>query len=73
MVRPAHSPPTAYPRADLVAAFLNGVPTVNVLSATLFEAQRLNTAVGPTVPGTQSPLGAATCSMPLSTTLTVRR
>ena len=53
--------PTAYPRADLVAAFLNGVPTVNVLSATLFEAQRLNTAVGPTVPGTQNPLGAATC------------
>ncbi|MEO8550839.1 MAG: DUF4331 domain-containing protein, partial [Kofleriaceae bacterium] len=56
--------PTTYPRADLVAAFLNGVPTVNKMSDTLFEAVRLNTAVGPTAPGAQNPLGAATCFDP---------
>ena len=55
--------PTTFPRADLVAAFLNGVPTVNVLSTTLFEALRLNTAV-PATTGTQSNLGAATCFDP---------
>ncbi len=53
--------PNAFPRADLVAAFLNGVPTVNKMSDTLFEAVRLNTAVGPTPRATQSYLGAATC------------
>jgi hypothetical protein len=53
--------PTTFPRADLVAAFLNGVPSVNVLSATLFEALRLNTAVGATAQASQSNLGAATC------------
>lgn len=53
--------PTTYPRADLVAAFLNGVPTVNKMSDTLFEAVRLNTAVPPTAMGSQSNLGAATC------------
>jgi Domain of unknown function (DUF4331) len=53
--------PTAYPRTDLVAAFLNGVPSVNTLSATLYEALRLNTALGPVAPGSQNPLGAATC------------
>jgi hypothetical protein len=53
--------PTTYPRADLVAAFLNGVPSVNVLSATLYEAVRLNTAVPPTRRANQSALGAATC------------
>ena len=56
--------PTTYPRADLVAAFLNGVPTVNVLSPTLYEALRLNTAVPATARATQSPLGAATCFDP---------
>jgi hypothetical protein len=53
--------PTTYPRADLVAAFLNGVPTVNKMSDTLFEAVRLNTAVPATAPASQSPYGAATC------------
>jgi hypothetical protein len=53
--------PTAYPRADLVAAFLNGVPNVNVLSSTLYEALRLNTAVPASARASQSPLGAATC------------
>jgi hypothetical protein len=56
--------PTAYPRADLVAAFLNGVPSVNVLSPTLYEALRLNTAVPATPKASQSPLGAATCFDP---------
>ena len=44
-------------------AFLNGVPNVNKMSDTLFEAVRLNTAVGPTLTG-QNPLGAATCFDP---------
>ena len=56
--------PTTYPRADLVAAFLNGVPSVNVMSATLFEAVRLNTAVPATARAMQHPLGAATCFDP---------
>ena len=56
--------PTTYPRADLVAAFLNGVPTVNKMSDTLFEAVRLNTAVPPTAPASQNSLGAATCFDP---------
>jgi hypothetical protein len=56
--------PTTYPRADLVAAFLNGVPSVNVLSPTLYEALRLNTAVPATPKASQSPLGAATCFDP---------
>ena len=47
--------PTTYPRADLVAAFLNGVPTVNKMSDTLFEAVRLNTAVGPDRAGEPEP------------------
>lgn len=53
--------PTTYPRADLVAAFLNGVPNVNVLSTKLYEAVRLNTAVPATSRANQHPLGAATC------------
>lgn len=56
--------PTQFPRADLVAAFLNGVPTVNVMSPTLFEAVRLNTGVPATLRALQSPLGAATCFDP---------
>ena len=42
---PACSRRRRIPRADLVAAFLNGVPSVNVLSTTLYEVLRLNTAV----------------------------
>lgn len=56
--------PTQFPRADLVAAFLNGVPNVNKMSDTLFEAVRLNTAVAATARASQSPFGAATCFDP---------
>ncbi len=56
--------PTTFPRTDLVAVFLNGVPSVNVMSATLFEALRLNTAVAPHTRGTQNPYAAATCFDP---------
>jgi len=53
--------PTTFPRADLIAAFLNGVPGVNVTGSTLYEALRLNTAVPATAQASQSSLGAATC------------
>ena len=53
--------PTTYPRADLVVAFLNGVPGVTKMTDTLFEAVRLNTAIPATPRATQHPLGAATC------------
>ncbi|WP_269079122.1 DUF4331 family protein [Marinobacter similis] len=43
--------PTAFPRADLIWAFLNGVPGLNRPSGevTLGEMLRLNTAIEPTV------------------------
>jgi len=56
--------PTTFPRTDLVATFLNGVPTVNVLSSTLYEATRLNTGVPATTQTMQNTLGAATCFDP---------
>ena len=57
--------PTTYPRADLVAAFLNGVPNVNVLSRRCYEALRLNTAVpADAARRRRTPLGAATCFDP---------
>ena len=40
------------------------MPSVNVLSTTLYEALRLNTAVPSTARASQSPLGAATCFDP---------
>lgn len=51
--------PTAFPRTDLVAAFLTGIPGVNANGATS-EMLRLNVAIGPTT-GAQSDFGAASC------------
>jgi len=55
--------PTVYPRADLVEAFLTGVPGVNQFPTgfTPSEMIRLNTSVAPTAAGAQSYLGAAGC------------
>lgn len=55
--------PTAFPRADLVQAFVTGVPSVNVLGpgTTPAEYLRLNTAIPATVPANQNNLGAAGC------------
>ena len=52
--------PTTFPRADLVAAFLKGVPGVNANGSTA-EMLRLNTAIAPTPKGSQNSLGAAQC------------
>ncbi|MBL8623296.1 MAG: DUF4331 domain-containing protein [Myxococcales bacterium] len=52
--------PNNFPRADLVAAFLTGIPGVND-TATPSEMVRLNTALPPTPAATQNPLGAAGC------------
>jgi hypothetical protein len=52
--------PNAFPRADLVAAFLTGVPNVNANGSTA-EMMRLNTALPATPKGMQNSLGAAAC------------
>src|SRR5215470_12877633 len=52
--------PNRFPRADLVAAFLTGVPGVNANGSTA-EMLRLNTAIGATAKGAQNSLGAAAC------------
>jgi Domain of unknown function (DUF4331) len=52
--------PTVFPRGDLVAAFLTGVPGVNANGSTA-EMMRLNTAIAPTPKGSQNSLGAAQC------------
>lgn len=52
--------PNAFPRADLVAAFLTGVPNVNANGSTA-EMVRLNTAIGATPKGQQNSLGALAC------------
>ncbi len=58
-IKPADA---AYPRADLVEAFLTGVPTVNKFSGgAAAEMLRLNTAVAVTPAGSQNYLGAAVC------------
>jgi hypothetical protein len=49
-----------FPRADLVAAFLTGVPGVNANGSTA-EMQRLNLALPITPKGKQNSLGAAQC------------
>lgn len=50
--------PTNFPRTDLVAAFLTGIPTLNQqASVTPSEMLRLNTRVNPTPQGRQHPLG----------------
>jgi Domain of unknown function (DUF4331) len=54
--------PTAFPRTDLVAAFLTGVPGVNSpANVRPSEMLRLNTALPVTPKGSQNSLGAAGC------------
>ena len=52
--------PNRFPRTDLVAAFLTGVPMVNANGSTA-EMSRLNTALPATPKGSQNSLGAAAC------------
>lgn len=61
--------PTLFPRADLVAAFLKGVPSVNANGSTC-EYQRLNTALPATPAAMQNNLGAAACFVNGALTLT---
>jgi len=52
--------PTNFPRNDLVAALLTGVPGINLLqdvSTRRIEMLRLNTSIPPTPPANQSSLG----------------
>ncbi|HMM65606.1 MAG TPA: DUF4331 domain-containing protein [Dokdonella sp.] len=54
--------PTVFPRTDLVAAFLTGVPGVNKpANGIASEMIRLNTALPATPKGSQNSLGAAAC------------
>lgn len=54
--------PTVFPRGDLVAAFLTGVPGVNQPKNVVgSEMIRLNTALPATAKGSQNSLGAAAC------------
>ncbi len=54
--------PNVFPRADLVQAFLTGVPTVNQPAGVVpSEMLRLNTAIPPTLQAAQNNLGAAGC------------
>ncbi len=54
--------PTVFPRGDLVAAFLTGVPSVNQPKNVVgSEMIRLNTALPATAKGSQNSLGAAAC------------
>jgi len=48
--------PNNFPRADLVAAFLTGIPGLNA-NGSVAEMQRLNTAIDPTPRAEQSNLG----------------
>lgn len=52
--------PTNFPRQDLVAAFLTGIPTLNQqATVTGSEMMRLNTAIDPTPRAQQSTFGVA--------------
>jgi len=54
--------PTVFPRVDLVAAFLTGVPGVNQPANVVgSEMLRLNTALPVTLKGSQNSLGALDC------------
>jgi hypothetical protein len=53
--------PNNFPRTDLIAAFLTGVPMVNNTGATLSEMLRLNFGIPATAAATQNTLGAALC------------
>jgi Domain of unknown function (DUF4331) len=57
---PGAAAPNLFPRADLVAAFLTGVPGVNANGSTA-EMQRLNLSLPVTPKGQQNSLGAAQC------------
>jgi hypothetical protein len=58
--------PKVFPRTDLIAGFLTGVPGVNQISSTpaLAEMIRLNTALGAKMAASQSSLGALNCLVP---------
>jgi hypothetical protein len=57
---PSAPAPTNYPRTDLVAAFLTGLPTVNKPAGVVpAEMLRLNTSIPPTAAGAQNALGVA--------------
>jgi hypothetical protein len=61
---PTIGAPALYPRADLEAAFLTGVPGVNQVGTGTpapAEMLRLNTALGTTVAANQGSLGALYC------------
>jgi hypothetical protein len=69
----AAAAPTLFPRADLIAAFLTGVPGVNEILASDADASavvksemlRLNTTLGaPVAKGSQNSLGALYCFTP---------
>ncbi|HEY6940760.1 DUF4331 domain-containing protein [Dokdonella sp.] len=63
--------PSVFPRADLVAAFLTGVPNVNQPNnGAPSEMIRLNTALPVTPKGSQNSLGAAACFVDGVLTLT---
>ena len=50
--------PNVYPRADLIEAFLTGVPGLNQpQKVTPAEELRLNTSIAPVAPGSQNDLG----------------
>lgn len=58
LLYPAAPAPTNFPRNDLVAAFLTGVPGVNkLLSVKPSEMLRLNTSILPAAMGAQNNLG----------------
>ncbi|MGX4643676.1 DUF4331 domain-containing protein [Massilia sp. SYSU DXS3249] len=57
---PSAKAPTNFPRTDLVAAFLQGLPGVNrPKNVIASEMLRLNTSIAPTPQASQNPLGVA--------------
>jgi hypothetical protein len=57
---PSAPAPTNFPRTDLVAAFLTGIPGLNQPAGVVAsEMLRLNTAIAPTAAAAQNPLGVA--------------
>ena len=71
---PSAKAPNQFPRTDLVAVFLTGVPEVNqiTMTPTPSEMLRLNTAIPATPAATQNHLGAALCFVNGVLTLTNR-
>ncbi len=57
---PSAPAPTNFPRTDLLAAFLTGLPTLNQpANVKAGEMLRLNTSIATTAAGAQNPLGVA--------------